>query len=197
VVVDFGVAKAPATASQSSAAESADSIMGGLTVSATFLCGPRRGQRSPRWSRSRSEPEAGRRWGSRSDAFATLTNRNRSRNFSPSCLGSAVAQPVAADHSGLIGSASVVRVTTRLARAGEIVRMRVLITGAAGFLGSHLCDRFLADGHAVLGVNNFLTGSPENLAREPRFDFAERDVVAGLDPGGPVDGVLHLGTCSL
>jgi nucleoside-diphosphate-sugar epimerase len=73
--------------------------------------------------------------------------------------------------------------------------MRVLITGAAGFLGSHLCDRFLADGHAVLGVDNFLTGSPANLAhlaREPRFDFVERDVVAGLDAPGEVDGVLHL-----
>ncbi len=73
--------------------------------------------------------------------------------------------------------------------------MRVLITGAAGFLGSHLCDRFLADGHHVLGVDNFLTGSPASLAhlaREPRFEFAEQDVVAALDADGPLDGVLHL-----
>ncbi|MGA1360435.1 MAG: NAD-dependent epimerase/dehydratase family protein, partial [Gemmatimonadaceae bacterium] len=42
--------------------------------------------------------------------------------------------------------------------------MRVLITGAAGFLGSHLADRFLADGHEVVGLDNFLTGRPENIA---------------------------------
>jgi len=42
--------------------------------------------------------------------------------------------------------------------------MRVLITGAAGFLGSHLCDRFLADGHSVIGLDNFLTGNPDNIA---------------------------------
>jgi dTDP-glucose 4,6-dehydratase len=73
--------------------------------------------------------------------------------------------------------------------------MRVLITGAAGFLGSHLCDRFLAGGHEVLGVDNFLTGNAGNLAhlaREPRFDFLEQDVVAGLDATAAVDGVLHL-----
>jgi dTDP-glucose 4,6-dehydratase len=73
--------------------------------------------------------------------------------------------------------------------------MRVLITGAAGFLGSHLADRALADGHAVVGVDNFLTGDARNLAhlaREPRFDFAEADVSAGIPSVGRVDAVLHL-----
>ncbi|WP_200907300.1 NAD-dependent epimerase/dehydratase family protein, partial [Ardenticatena maritima] len=42
--------------------------------------------------------------------------------------------------------------------------MRVLITGAAGFLGSHLCDRFLAEGHEVIGMDNFLTGHTANIA---------------------------------
>ena len=42
--------------------------------------------------------------------------------------------------------------------------MRILITGAAGFLGSHLCDRFLAEGHEVLGMDNFITGSADNIA---------------------------------
>ncbi|HEY4658279.1 MAG TPA: NAD-dependent epimerase/dehydratase family protein, partial [Gemmatimonadaceae bacterium] len=42
--------------------------------------------------------------------------------------------------------------------------MRVLITGAAGFLGSHLCDRFLADGHTVVGLDNFITGHEDNIA---------------------------------
>ena len=52
--------------------------------------------------------------------------------------------------------------------------MRVLITGAAGFLGSHLTDRFLADGHSVVGLDNFITGHRDNLAHlanEPRFSF--------------------------
>ena len=73
--------------------------------------------------------------------------------------------------------------------------MRVVITGAAGFLGSHLTDRFLADGHEVLGVDNFLTGERRNvahLAREPRFDLVEQDVSRGIDVTGRVDGVLHL-----
>jgi len=71
---------------------------------------------------------------------------------------------------------------------------RVLITGVAGFLGSHLADRFLADGCEVIGVDNFLTGSRGNLAhlaREPRFDLVEHDISKPLfvEPG--VDGVLH------
>jgi dTDP-glucose 4,6-dehydratase len=73
--------------------------------------------------------------------------------------------------------------------------MRVLITGAAGFLGSHLVERFLADGHAVVGVDNFLTGEPRNLAhlaREPRFELIEQDVSVGIDVDGRLDGVLHL-----
>jgi dTDP-glucose 4,6-dehydratase len=72
--------------------------------------------------------------------------------------------------------------------------MRVLITGAAGFLGSHLCDRFLRDGHQVIGVDNFLTGSPDNIAHlfgRPDFHFIEHDVTDYLYVEGPLDGVLH------
>jgi len=72
--------------------------------------------------------------------------------------------------------------------------MRVLITGAGGFLGSHLCDRFLADGHEVVGVDNFVTGSPENLAHlegESRFRFVEHDVTEPLRVEEALDGVLH------
>jgi dTDP-glucose 4,6-dehydratase len=57
--------------------------------------------------------------------------------------------------------------------------MRILVTGAAGFLGSHLTDRLLSEGHTVLGVDNFSTGDAENLAHlagEPRFCFEERDI---------------------
>ncbi|HEY8485623.1 MAG TPA: UDP-glucuronic acid decarboxylase family protein [Longimicrobiales bacterium] len=72
--------------------------------------------------------------------------------------------------------------------------MRVLITGAAGFLGSHLCDRFLADGHEVVGMDNFITGSPDNLAHlegHPRFTFIEHDVTREIQIDGPLDGILH------
>ncbi len=72
--------------------------------------------------------------------------------------------------------------------------MRVLITGAAGFLGSHLCDRFLADGHQVVGVDNFVTGSPDNIAHligNPAFSFLQHDVTNFIYVEGPLDGVLH------
>ena len=73
--------------------------------------------------------------------------------------------------------------------------MRVLITGAAGFLGSHLVDRWLADGAEVVGIDNFATGSRDNLSHlepEPRFRLLERDVVEPFEVEGPLDGVLHL-----
>jgi dTDP-glucose 4,6-dehydratase len=71
--------------------------------------------------------------------------------------------------------------------------MRVLVTGAAGFLGSHLTDRLLGEGCTVLGVDNFCTGMRENLAHlrsEPRFQFEERDICQPFDPG-PVDYVFN------
>jgi dTDP-glucose 4,6-dehydratase len=72
--------------------------------------------------------------------------------------------------------------------------MRVLITGAAGFLGSHLTDRFLAEGHDVVGVDNFLTGSPDNIAHllgNEHFEFIQHDVTNFIYVPGPLDGVLH------
>lgn len=72
--------------------------------------------------------------------------------------------------------------------------MRVLITGAAGFLGSHLTDRFLRDGHAVIGMDNLLTGSTDNIAHlagHERFQFIHHDVTNYIFVDGPVDGVLH------
>jgi dTDP-glucose 4,6-dehydratase len=72
--------------------------------------------------------------------------------------------------------------------------VRVLITGAAGFLGSHLCDRFLAEGHSVVGLDNFVTGHPDNLAHlagEPRFSFLRHDISTYTYVEGPLDGVLH------
>jgi len=72
--------------------------------------------------------------------------------------------------------------------------MRVLITGAAGFLGSHLADRFLEAGCEVIGVDNFLTGSRDNIAllqENPRFTFVEQNVSNPLFVRGELDGVLH------
>ena len=72
--------------------------------------------------------------------------------------------------------------------------MRVLITGAAGFLGSHLCDRFLADGHEVVGLDNFITGHADNiahLASEPRFEFLRHNISTYTYVAGALDGVLH------
>lgn len=71
--------------------------------------------------------------------------------------------------------------------------MRVMVTGAAGFLGSHLTDALLANGNSVLGVDNLCTGSLENLdhlKKEARFDFLRQDICVPFDPG-PVEYVFN------
>ena len=73
--------------------------------------------------------------------------------------------------------------------------MRILITGAAGFLGSHLVDKLLADGHTVIGVDNFCTGRPQNIAHldaETRFNFIEADICRPLSLHGPLDRLYNL-----
>ena len=72
--------------------------------------------------------------------------------------------------------------------------MRILITGAAGFLGSHLCDRFHDEGHDVIAMDNLITGTPDNLAHlfgRERFRFIEHNVTEFIHVEGPLDGVLH------
>ncbi len=72
--------------------------------------------------------------------------------------------------------------------------MRVLITGVAGFLGSHLADRFLRDGHEVIGMDNLLTGSIGNvqhLLGNDSFTFVRYDVTNFVHVDGELDGVLH------
>ncbi len=72
--------------------------------------------------------------------------------------------------------------------------MRVLITGAAGFLGSHLADRFLAEGHEVVGMDNFITGSPDNISHllgNEAFTFYRYDVTEFIYVEGGLDGILH------
>jgi dTDP-glucose 4,6-dehydratase len=69
-----------------------------------------------------------------------------------------------------------------------------MITGAAGFLGSHLCDRFLRDGHEVVGLDNFITGHPDNiahLASNPKFEFMRHNISTYTYVAGNLDGVLH------
>ncbi len=72
--------------------------------------------------------------------------------------------------------------------------MRVLITGGAGFLGSHLCDRFLAEGHTVIAMDNLITGSTDNIAHlsgHERFSFIKHDVTNYVFIDGQLDAILH------
>jgi dTDP-glucose 4,6-dehydratase len=73
-------------------------------------------------------------------------------------------------------------------------KRRVLITGGAGFIGSHLCDHFLRKGWEVICVDNLLTGSPDNVAHllgNPKFSFLDMDVSGFIHVAGPVDAILH------
>ena len=72
--------------------------------------------------------------------------------------------------------------------------MRTVITGGAGFIGSHLCERFLGRGHEVVCVDNLITGATaniEHLQADPRFTFLRHDISHPLEVAGPVDRVLH------
>src|SRR5262245_60731274 len=72
---------------------------------------------------------------------------------------------------------------------------RAAVLGGAGFVGSHLCERLLNDGAQVVAVDNFLTGSEENLRTlrgNPGFEFLKQDIVEGLSVQGPLDYVFNL-----
>lgn len=71
---------------------------------------------------------------------------------------------------------------------------RILITGAAGFLGSHLCDRFLAEGYFVMGMDNLITGDLKNiehLFKEKNFEFYHHDITKFVHVPGNLDYILH------
>ncbi|MFO7662452.1 MAG: UDP-glucuronic acid decarboxylase family protein [Chloroflexota bacterium] len=72
--------------------------------------------------------------------------------------------------------------------------MRILITGAAGFLGSHLCDRYIEEGHTVIGMDNLLTGSMDNIAHlmgHDQFSFVKHNVSQYIYVEEPLDAILH------
>lgn len=72
--------------------------------------------------------------------------------------------------------------------------MRTLITGGGGFIGSHLCERFLAEGHEVIAVDNFITGRIENVRHlfgQPKFRLIEHNVSQHISVDGPIDNILH------
>lgn len=72
--------------------------------------------------------------------------------------------------------------------------MRILVTGGAGFLGSHLCDRLLAEGHDVIAMDNLITGTTDNIAHlagNRRFQFIHHDVTNYIYIKGPLDAILH------
>jgi dTDP-glucose 4,6-dehydratase len=74
------------------------------------------------------------------------------------------------------------------------VKKRILVTGGAGFLGSHLCDRLLQEGYAVVAMDNLLTGTIDNIAHLagiPDFRFIQHDVTEYIYLDGPVYAVLH------
>lgn len=73
--------------------------------------------------------------------------------------------------------------------------MRILVTGGAGFIGSHVCERLIAEGHNVVAMDNFITGSRNNIAHligHPRFEFIEQDIIDECWVDGPLDAVMNL-----
>lgn len=73
--------------------------------------------------------------------------------------------------------------------------MRIVVSGAAGFVGSHMCDRLLAEGHTVVALDNFLTGAERNLAHlsgNSGFRFIRHDVTRPVELDGAIDAVVHM-----
>jgi len=73
--------------------------------------------------------------------------------------------------------------------------LKIVVSGAAGFIGSHMCDRLLLEGHSVVALDNFLTGSPRNiehLTGNSHFQFIQHDVTQPVEIEGEVDSVLHM-----
>src|SRR2546421_3153847 len=96
--------------------------------------------------------------------------------------------------SVLIGEAPPSWADSSILPVANIAPRRAVITGGAGFIGSHLCERFLAEGHEVVCLDNLITGNLANieaLRSNGRFTFIQHDISKALKLDGPVDNVLH------
>src|SRR5579864_1708469 len=79
-----------------------------------------------------------------------------------------------------------------------MARMRIVVTGGAGFIGSHLCERLLGDGAEVICLDNFITGRPANVAHitDPRFELRRHDITTPVEIPGPIDFILHFASAA-
>ena len=129
------------------------------------------------------------------DALVVVTDWNEYRHPDFARIKKTLRRPIIIDGRNLYALHRMAELGFTYHSIGRpTVVMRVLITGAAGFLGSHLCDRFLAEGDEVVGLDNFITGRPENIAHlsgEKRFSFVEQNISEYTEIAGPLDGVLH------
>src|SRR5579864_3043739 len=99
------------------------------------------------------------------------------------------------DGCAMTWSAPTVPFSAKLVKSPEGDYLRIIVSGAAGFIGSHMCDRLLLEGHSVVGLDNLLTGSLENVSHlqsNSAFRFIEHDVNLPWSVDGAVDGVLHM-----
>jgi hypothetical protein len=113
------------------------------------------------------------------DALVVVTDWNEYRHPDFNRMKASLRRPIVIDGRNLYEPTKMRALGFTYSLCRAVALMRVLITGAAGFLGSHLTDRFLRDGHSVVGLDNFITGNPDNIAHlagHERFEFVRHNI---------------------